>query len=99
MLRAVGTNIGYWCVLLTSRWKSTYAESRVMDTFSSFGGGTSASAPIVAALFNRIVEERLRAGKKSLGFLNPSIYQHPELFTDITSGNSPGCGTNGFQAV
>ncbi|EHL01475.1 putative Aorsin [Glarea lozoyensis 74030] len=36
-------------------------------------GGTSASAPIVSAVFNRINEERLNAGKSPIGFLNPSL--------------------------
>lgn len=40
----------------------------------SAGGGISASTPIVAALFNRIFEERLRAGKTGpLDFINPAL--------------------------
>lgn len=62
-------------------------------------GGTSASSPIFASLVNRIVEERLRAGKGPLGFINPVLYQHPEVLHDITNGSNPGCGTNGFDAV
>ena len=46
--------------------------------------GTSMSAPIVAALFSRINEERLKAGKSFVGFVNPVLYAHPEMFNDIT---------------
>lgn len=36
-------------------------------------GGTSASAPVFAAILNRINEERLAAGKKTVGFVNPTL--------------------------
>jgi len=62
-------------------------------------GGTSASAPTFAAIINRINEERIAAGKKSIGFLNPTLYSHPEIFHDITVGNNSGCGTPGFYAA
>lgn len=62
-------------------------------------GGTSASSPIFAALVTRINEERIKAGKGPMGFINPTLYQHPEVLNDITNGTNPGCGTNGFSAV
>ncbi|KAF2857821.1 putative protease S8 tripeptidyl peptidase I [Piedraia hortae CBS 480.64] len=62
-------------------------------------GGTSASAPVFAAIINRINEERIATGKGPLGFLNPTLYKNPEMFNDITSGSNPGCGTDGFKAV
>ncbi|KAJ5739107.1 hypothetical protein N7533_011891 [Penicillium manginii] len=62
-------------------------------------GGTSASAPVFAAILTRINEERLAAGKSTVGFVNPVLYQHPEAFFDITKGNNPGCNTNGFEAA
>lgn len=34
-----------------------------------------------------------------VGFINPVLYEHPEVFNDITSGHNPGCGTYGFEAV
>jgi tripeptidyl-peptidase I len=40
----------------------------------------------------------IAAGKPTIGFANPFIYQHPQLFNDITSGYNPGCGTQGFAA-
>lgn len=61
-------------------------------------GGTSAAAPIFASIITLLNEERLALGKKSIGFLNPTMYMHPEMFNDITVGNSPGCGTDGFPA-
>lgn len=68
--------------------------------------GTSMSTPIVAAMFNRINEERLEIGKKPLGFINPALYKAyaKGLFTDVVEGDqSPGghaCGTNkGFSAA
>lgn len=62
-------------------------------------GGTSAAAPLFAAILNRINEERLAAGKKTVGFVNPTLYSNPQVLHDITSGSNPGCNTNGFSAV
>ena len=62
-------------------------------------GGTSASTPIFASIVNRINEERLKKGKKPVGFMNPTLYQHPEVLNDITNGTNPGCWTDGFSAV
>ncbi|KAL0573727.1 hypothetical protein V5O48_008223 [Marasmius crinis-equi] len=61
-------------------------------------GGTSASSPTVAGIIALLNDVRLAAGKSSLGFLNPFIYQNGAAFNDITSGNNPGCGTDGFTA-
>jgi tripeptidyl-peptidase-1 len=62
-------------------------------------GGTSASAPIFGAIINRINDERLAVGKRPVGFINPTLYAHPEILNDIVSGTNPGCGTKGFKAV
>ena len=61
-------------------------------------GGTSASAPLFAAIVTLLNEERLENGKGPIGFLNPTIYKHPEMFHDVTVGSNPGCGTQGFPA-
>ena len=63
--------------------------------------GTSAASPVVAAIFARLNEVRLNAGKPPMGFLNPWIYEHPEAFNDVTIGiNSGGMSSkNGFTAV
>jgi len=68
------------------------------EVFST-SGGTSASTPIFASLINRINELRLNAGKSAVGFVNPALYAHPEMFNDITNGTNPGCGTDGFSAA
>jgi len=60
--------------------------------------GTSCSTPIVSSTIALVNAERLKAGKSVLGFLNPLIYSTSGLFTDITSGDNPGCNTNGFTA-
>ena len=76
----------------------------------TLSGGTSMAAPVVASIFNRINEERINAGKSVIGFVNPTLYQHPEMFNDITIGNQDkggpngdgepsACGNKGFSAV
>ncbi len=62
-------------------------------------GGTSMSSPVFASLLNRIIEERIKVGKGNLGFINPTLYAHPEILNDITNGTNPGCGTLGFEAA
>ena len=87
------------CSILSKAYAnvSTY-RVRVQDKFT-LQDGASASSPIVASLFNRIIEERIRVGKGPLGFLNPSMYQNPHLFNDIVRGDNWGCPGSGFQAV
>ncbi|KAJ5973138.1 uncharacterized protein N7479_003056 [Penicillium vulpinum] len=62
-------------------------------------GGTSASAPIFAGILTRINEERLAAGKSTVGFVNPVLYAHPGAFFDVTKGTNAGCNTDGFSAA
>ncbi|KAH9217424.1 putative Tripeptidyl-peptidase sed1 [Leptodontidium sp. 2 PMI_412] len=62
-------------------------------------GGTSLSAPVWGAVLNLVNEERIAAGKSTVGFIHPVLYQHPEAFTDITSGSNPGCGGPGFPTA
>lgn len=61
--------------------------------------GTSAAAPTFGAMITLINGERIKAGKGPVGFINPVLYEHPEIFNDITVGHSSGCGTIGFTAV
>ncbi|RYC54461.1 hypothetical protein CHU98_g11749 [Xylaria longipes] len=61
-------------------------------------GGTSASAPIIAGIVTLLNEERIAIGKGPIGFLNPTLYKHPQAFNDVTVGSNPGCGTGGFNA-
>lgn len=62
-------------------------------------GGTSASAPTWGAIITRVNENRLAAGKAPVGFINPTLYAHPEVFYDVVTGSNPGCGTNGFSCA
>lgn len=63
--------------------------------------GTSCSSPTFTAFVSLLNDARLASGKSALGFLNPLIYalnaQTVTGFNDITVGNNPGCGTEGFN--
>ncbi|KAL4810127.1 peptidase S8/S53 domain-containing protein [Aspergillus unguis] len=61
-------------------------------------GGTSASAPVFAAIVSRLNAARLEVDKPRLGFLNPWLYSLNQTgFTDIVDGGSIGC--SGASAV
>jgi tripeptidyl-peptidase-1 len=47
----------------------------------------------------QINEERIAIGKGPVGFINPVLYQHIEVFNDIKNGSNPGCHSEGFHAV
>jgi kumamolisin len=51
-------------------------------------GGTSAVAPLYAGLFARINEALRAQNLPRVGFVNPKLYQFPDAFNDITSGNN-----------
>merc|ERR1711998_189864 len=51
-------------------------------------GGTSASAPLFAALVGLLNEDRAQNGGKPMGFLNPFIYANTDAFTDVTKGDN-----------
>ena len=62
--------------------------------------GTSASTPVVAGIIAQLNDIRLKAGKKSLGFLNPLFYSNPKCFNDVNDGSSNSCdGSYGFKAT
>lgn len=50
----------------------------------SFAGGISASAPIFSSIITLINEKRLGANKSTVGFLNPTVYQNPDAFNDVS---------------
>ncbi|KAF9480670.1 subtilisin-like protein [Pholiota conissans] len=63
-------------------------------------GGTSASSPTFAGFVALLNDVRLKAGRPSLGFLNPFIYSKGFAgLNDITVGHNSGCGTLGFNAT
>ncbi|KAI3321893.1 subtilisin-like protein [Xylariaceae sp. AK1471] len=62
--------------------------------------GTSCSAPAFAGIVGLLNDARLRAGKPTLGFLNPLLYLNPNALNDITLGGSTGCdGTARFHGA
>lgn len=57
--------------------------------------GTSASAPVIAAMVTLWNDMRMSQGLPTMGFLNPTLYEvarsTPEAFNDITTGSNA-CG-------
>jgi len=61
--------------------------------------GTSCAAPTASGIFALLNDVRMQAGKSSLGFLNPLIYQSMAAFNDVTKGANVGCrGHAGWPA-
>ena len=64
--------------------------------------GTSCATPTFAGIVAILNDVRLQSGKKTLGFLNPLLYQKlmGKGFNDITEGsNSGGLSCDGFKAT
>ncbi|KAH8798638.1 peptidase S8/S53 domain-containing protein [Xylogone sp. PMI_703] len=78
-------------------WKllDFYGPNATMEA----AAGTSGSAPIFAAVINRINEERLAVGKSRVGFVNPVLYKNPQMFNDVTEGNNSLCTSVAFTAA
>jgi len=55
--------------------------------------GTSAAAPVFAAVLALVNDARISRGMPSVGFVNPALYQlqNSGVFHDITSGNNACC--------
>jgi len=66
---------------------------------TSLIGGTSAATPAAAGVFTLLNDALIAAGRPPMGFLNPWLYKNGGVFTDVSSGNAPGCGTDGFEAI
>ena len=61
--------------------------------------GTSCASPIFASVISLLNDRLIAAGKSPLGFLNPFLYSTgASALNDVTSGDNPGCNTNGFPA-
>jgi len=84
----------------------------VLDGQDMGVAGTSASTPVFAAMITLINDARISAGKPSVGFVNPALYQlaasTPSVFHDITVGENNCCAgypaptvccTYGFNAT
>ncbi|KAI4753812.1 hypothetical protein E4T52_13907 [Aureobasidium sp. EXF-3400] len=65
--------------------------------FASRSSGTSASAPVFAAMIALINDIRLRAKKPVLGFLNPLLYSGKAkgVFRDVADGSQSGGCSDG----
>lgn len=61
--------------------------------------GTSLATPIWASMITLINNERTKAGKGPVGFINPVLYKNTDIFNDITLGHSAGCLTSGYSAT
>ncbi|KAG0702394.1 peptidase S8/S53 domain-containing protein [Suillus ampliporus] len=67
---------------------------------TAYVGGTSCSSPTFASFVSMLNDARISDGKTPLGFLNPFLYSNGyTALNDITEGNNPGCGTEGFNAT
>ncbi|KAI8634942.1 Pro-kumamolisin [Xylariaceae sp. FL1651] len=59
-------------------------------------GGTSAAAPVVAGIIALLNDARLKAGKPTMGFINPFLYSlKTGPLIDVTAGSAIGC--NGYN--
>ena len=73
----------------------------IEDGTSISGSGTSCSTPTFAGIVTSLNDVRLNKGLKTLGFLNPLLYQTlmGQGFTDIMEGsNGGGFSCEGFKA-
>ncbi len=66
--------------------------------------GTSCSSPVFGAIVALINAQRLKMGKRTLGFFTPAIYKAPaNAWHDIVKGNNKCtescCGAYGFNAA
>ncbi|RYP68682.1 hypothetical protein DL770_008406 [Monosporascus sp. CRB-9-2] len=60
--------------------------------------GTSASAPVFASIIAMVNNARLRAGKTTVGFVNPVLYLNQGVMSDVVQGGNHGCGKEAFRA-
>ena len=55
----------------------------------------------MAAVISLLNDYRLYRGREPFGFINPWLYGEGGRYgglIDVTEGNNPGCGTDGFKA-
>ncbi|KJA23155.1 hypothetical protein HYPSUDRAFT_201701 [Hypholoma sublateritium FD-334 SS-4] len=66
---------------------------------AAIDSGTSGATPTVASIITLVNDARISAGKKPVGFINPTIYSigFAGAFNDITDGSNTGC--KGLQGV
>ena len=62
--------------------------------------GTSASTLAFASIVTFINSERLHLGKNPDGFINPALYNSPEVLNDVSTSANQGCGVDeAFRAT
>merc|ERR1712039_323815 len=62
-------------------------------------GGTSASAPMFAGLVSLLNEARVAKNMPAMGYINPWLYEHPHILTDITRGDNFAGEPYGFNTT
>jgi tripeptidyl-peptidase I len=82
----------------TSKSPFTLSSSRNIG-FLNWPKLLGASSPTLGSILTMINSARMSAGKSSIGFINPVLYEHPRILNDIEKGDNQGCGTPGFTAV
>ncbi|WP_035358126.1 S53 family peptidase [Edaphobacter aggregans] len=60
----------------------------IVDGQQEVVGGTSAVAPLWAALIALVNQQLAQQNQQSAGFINPTLYQNASAFRDITQGNN-----------
>ena len=83
---------GYPDVSMIGVWYQVFIQGELTSLF-----GTSASAPLFAAMVSLTNAARAQNGTAPLGFLNPTLYSYGSTnayFNDITAGNNK-CMANG----
>lgn len=78
--------------------------STIWNGTDTLVSGTSASCPLVTAIFALVNDALLASGKPTMGFLNPWLYKKGyQAFTDVTEGKAVGCSEltsgGGFSAL
>lgn len=72
----------------------------ILDQEAESVSGTSCASPTFASVIALLNDELIAAGKSTLGFLNPWLYSTvASALNDVTSGDNPGCFSNGFSAT
>jgi tripeptidyl-peptidase-1 len=71
----------------------------VVDGSTMGVDGTSCASPVFSGIVALLNDIRLNNNKAPLGWLNPLFYANPTAFNDITTGDNPGCSTQGFHAA
>ncbi|TFL04400.1 Pro-kumamolisin, activation domain-containing protein, partial [Pterulicium gracile] len=81
--------------------RPAYQEDAVKNAPNSEWGfvAITFAATYLGEIIALLNEELINAGKPTMGFINPLIYQNLDAFKDITLGKAPTCGTPGFNAT